>query len=197
MPRSISAASILALENASYIILGWMVEIELSGTTLRLWSGIGPIIWNGQTWLGNGWFLDFTPVRETTDASAQGFTIRLTSVPSEVIALISNQTQQNRIGTVYQVLLDDNENVVLDPFELCSGEVDAVEYIEGTEDTATVAISFESDFLLMQQSKETRMTDAYQKSKYPSDKGFEHVALIQNKQLYWGGVANIPKAQRY
>jgi len=47
-------------------------EGEFSDGTLRLWSGLGPISWNGHTWTGAGNLLGMSEVKETAGIVAAG-----------------------------------------------------------------------------------------------------------------------------
>lgn len=193
MPRNLTTAVKNALV-AETVYPAHLAEVTFGSTTLYLWDGNTPLSWNGNTYLGNGWFLDYTPTQETEDLRAEGFVIRLSSVPDEVMAYVP-LAQQNSFGRVLLAMLSSNGVVIADPFELCGGELDSYETTEGRSG-AILTLNYESDLLELRKPKELRYTEQFQRSLFPGDAGFNHVATLQNKRVNWLGPSDIPSAQR-
>jgi len=86
----------------------WFVEAEFRTVTLRIWSGMGTINWNGQTWYGPGTapvavpggvtgsaLLEIEPVTETSSVEATGLKIHVSQFPP---ALLRYCVDELRVG---------------------------------------------------------------------------------------------------
>lgn len=191
MPRDVNPLLLAALA-ATPARLAVLVEVQFAASTLRLWSGNGPIIWNEQVYLGNGWLTGYTPSSDTQEIRAEGFTVTLTSVPIEVVALILNEARQSLSGKLYLAALDSAGLPIPDPCGQCEGFIDVPEFAEDG-DTASVQLSFESDIVDLDQPNETRYTDGEQQRLFPGDKALEHVAGLQDIPIFWGIPGDIPR----
>ncbi|MCA3268503.1 MAG: hypothetical protein ING19_20860, partial [Azospirillum sp.] len=60
------AAQIAAQAKAPVAI----VEIETASTPVRVWTGIGDLVWSGKTFVGLGTFGGFQAAEETIDLRA-------------------------------------------------------------------------------------------------------------------------------
>jgi hypothetical protein len=74
---------------------------------------------------------------------------------------------------------------VADPVLQFEGRLD-VPAIEDGEDTATIAISYESELIDLERARERRYTPEDQAIDYPGDLGFAYVAALQDAQITWG-----------
>lgn len=191
MPRDINPLLLEALA-ATPVRLAVLVEIQFAASTLRLWSGNGPLVWNEQVYLGNGWLTGYTTVSDTQDIRAEGFTVSLTSVPVEVVALILNEARQSLSGKLYLAALSSAGLVIPDPFAVCEGFLDVPEFNEDG-DTASVQLTFESDIVDLEEPNETRLTDGEQQRLFPGDKALDKIAGLQDIPIFWGVPGDIPR----
>ena len=54
---------------------------------VRIWTGPGPIDWDGKTWTGVGVLLGLGALEETSDVVASGTTVSLSGVPLDLVGL--------------------------------------------------------------------------------------------------------------
>ena len=80
MPRNLTPTMLAALQSQSWAPAVF-VEADLAGGTVRIWSGIGTISWNGYTWQGVGQLLKIAFPQETGDVQADNFSIALSGIP--------------------------------------------------------------------------------------------------------------------
>ena len=184
MARDLTAAvkAEIGKRRVSPIIL---VRIDFNTGTVRVWSGIGDLLWNGDTYNGVGDLGSIGRPRETTEIQAEGISFELSGIPSSNLSLALQEARRNKPAKAWLGFMDDQGNVIADPFMLFSGRVDSAEIEEGGE-TATVRVIAESILARLQTPNERRYTDEDQKIDYPADKGLEFVASLQDKQLVWG-----------
>jgi len=160
-------------------------EGQFPSGNIYLWTGLGEVDWNGQTWLGAGNLIGVSEVSETSDVVANGISVTLSGVPVSLISLVIDDAQQGLPGKVYVGLLDESGDVIADPVQSFAGRLDVPTITDGAE-TCTIQISYESRLVDLLKPREFRYTHESQKIFYPSDRGFEFVTSLQDKALTWG-----------
>ena len=162
-----------------------LYEGEFGDATIRLWTGIGTLTWDLQEWSGLGTLLSFSPIEESSEPRNTGFSVVLSGVPQENISLAIQEVQQGKRGTIWLGLMDEEFQVIPDPMKIGVGRLDVPEINEDGE-TATIRVSYESDLVDLERPRGGRWTHEAQQSLFPGDKGFEHVAGLQNADIAWG-----------
>jgi hypothetical protein len=208
MSRELSDAVASALDDA-VVYPFFAVELLFDGeNVLRMWTGVGTLVYNSVEWFGTGNLLNISSVEETTEISAKGATVTLSGVPSEVISLALSEPYQGRICKIYfgmfskgsmldesgnYILLEDGGKIYLDNpqtnfndlTEIFSGYMDQMNISEGP-DGSTIELSVENKLVDLERSRVRRFTSAYQKSVYPNDLGLDFVEDLQDKDITWG-----------
>jgi len=159
-------------------------EGEFSGGTLRLWTGVGTISWNSQTWTGAGNLLSVGEIQETTEIRASGTTVSLNGLNSSLIAVALAQCRQGLSGRVWLGGLDASGAVIADPFMAFEGRLDVPE-ISDEGETCNVSVSYEGRLILLERPKERRVTHEDQQIDYPGDLFREYIAGMQDKVVTW------------
>jgi hypothetical protein len=190
------------------------VDGNLHDRVLRLWTGFGTLVYNGQDYYGTGNLLDISSVEESTEIGAKGATLTLSGVPSEVISLALTEAYQGRTCDIHfgliqkgslelessqevlqdYIKLEDGgkitlERVIVDLTQLFTGYMDQMSIDEGP-DTSTVQLKVENKLIDLERSRVGRFTSQHQKSIYPEDKGLDFVESLQDTTLNWGRSVN-------
>ena len=181
--RDITAAMQAAFDSGDMHAL-ILVEMFFDSETLRLWTGIGDLSWNGSTWLGAGAVGSISDIEETEELQANGVNLTLSGVPSEYIGLAYDEPYQRRLVKVYFGLLDDTFAVIADPKAVFVGRMDIMNIDVGPE-TSAITVSVESRLIDLLKSRTWRYTHEDQQIEYPGDMGLEFVADLQNKEIRW------------
>jgi len=74
---------------------------SINDRILRLWTGFGTLVYEGDSYFGTGNMLNISDVEETAEIAAKGITLTLSAVPSEVISLALTEPYQGRNCTLY------------------------------------------------------------------------------------------------
>jgi hypothetical protein len=169
-----------ALEPVIFTELAWP-----SGT-VRMWTGIGPFVWGGNTFTGAGNLAGCSPIQESSDGRANGITLTLSGIPSDLISAMFEHVQ-GRSAKVWLGFLNSAGALAQDPpYQIFKGKMD-VPSIEETGETATISISIENQMIILQQASARRWTHEDQQERFPGDLGFEYVAAInQDRPINWG-----------
>jgi hypothetical protein len=67
---------------------------------LRLWSGNGNFDWGGKSWGGAGALLRLSPIEETAEVKAVGFSVELSGLPQSTLAWSRLLVERERHGAV-------------------------------------------------------------------------------------------------
>lgn len=205
MSRDISDAVLDALDD-DIVYPFYAVELLFDGgQTLRLWTGVGTLVYEGEDWVGTGSLLNIDTVEETSEIAAKGASITLSGVPSEVLSLALSEPYQGRVCNIYlgmfskgslqlqsgsYILLQDGSRITLNEnltslTNIFSGYMDQMNIEEGPE-TSTVELLVENKLVDLERARVARFTNSYQKSIYPGDKGLDFVESLQDKEVVWG-----------
>lgn len=83
MPRNLDtsiASSIAPIKSDIVPIL--FADLSFASGMVYVWSGVGPFIYNGNTYAGVGAFGKISPIQEGTSVEAQGMVVSLSGIPN-------------------------------------------------------------------------------------------------------------------
>jgi hypothetical protein len=161
------------------------VQATFVSGPLYVWSGIGPITWNGQVWIGIGTLGSVSTIEEGSTVSAKGITLTLSGLDPTLLTDVMEEFQVGLPVMVTLGVFDDTGVLIADPVCCFSGRMDQPTIdVSGT--TASIAINCENRLVEMNVSVERRYTDEDQQLDYPGDLGFQFVNGIQDSQIYFG-----------
>ena len=152
---------------------------------LNIWSGIGDLAFGGTTYTGVGDLLSISQVTETADISATGINVSITGIKTSFIAIAKNHEYQGRPLTVSLGAFNASGSLIADPVIVFSGFMDTMVIKEGAA-TSTISVNVENKLVAFERSRVRRYTAEDQKIDHPTDKGFEFVTSIVQKQIIWG-----------
>jgi len=184
------------------------LQLYFDTQTLKFWTGLGDLTVDGHTYVGSGSMIQISELNETADISAQGATITLSGIPSNVLSLALSEPYQGRLCKIFFGVLDINGSRLLQedgelvlnengrPIELSpraedviaevfTGYIDMMNIDEGPE-TSTISVEVESRLIDLQKPRARRYTHESQRSRFPNDKSFEFIEDLQDKKFQWG-----------
>jgi hypothetical protein len=177
--------AMLAALQAKQINPAIFVEAHFNTTIAYMWTGVGPITWSGQTWLGVGTFGSVSTIEEASTVEAKGVTLTLSGINA---ALLADALQELGIGLpvlIYFGLFDSGGALIPDPIVSFAGRMDQPT-IDVGGDTATISVNCESRLMELSVACERRYTQSDQHIEYPSDDGFNFVNSVSEITIYWG-----------
>jgi hypothetical protein len=182
------------------------IELFFDSDVLRFWTGVGTLTLDGEQWIGSGNLLSISDIEETLEMSVKGATVSLSGIPSEVLSLALSEPYQGRVCNIYfgtftpstsllkedsdYILLQDGSQILIDTErdafnEIFSGYMDQMN-IEEEADSSRISLTVENKLVDLERARVARYTSGYQKSLYPSDKGFDFIEDLQDKPITWG-----------
>ncbi len=159
--------------------------LDFSSGAKRLWSGMGNLSWDDQTWQGTGHLGRISTIEETMELRAAGMSMQLSGVNTEDLTQVIAEPIQGRRARVYLGFLNGSFQLVSDPTVLFDGRMDTVEITDGGP-TATITMMVENRLRDLDRARTRNYTDADQQAKFPGDKGLEYVPSLQDIDIPWG-----------
>lgn len=184
MSRDISP-EFLAAVTADEVHLALFYEGDFLDGSLRFWTGIEAIEWNGFTWEAAGSLLSVTVMPETSQVVGSGMAVTLAGVDPAMVALALSQSSQGLKGRIWIAVLDPETQAIIDaPYQAFAGRLD-VPMIEDSEQAVTITISYENLLAGLTEVVERRYTHEDQQIEHPDDLAFEFVTSMQNYVIQW------------
>jgi hypothetical protein len=177
---------------------------------LYFWTGYGDLDLDGKTYLGVGNLVNISSVEETTEIEAKGSVITMTGIPSAYLSQALQEPYQGRDCKIYFGLWIKDSFITTEATdtitsenlfefvsgndtryltEIFSGELDQMNISE-EGNTSTIAVTSENVLIKLERPVVRRFTNEDQKSRFPSDRGLEFVAGLQDKEVFWGRKAS-------
>lgn len=184
MARALTAAMLAEMAAGTLRPL-FFYQGEFSGGTVRLFTGYGTLVWNGETWTGDETMMRFSAVSEAGDLGAVNFTVGLNGQVSSLLSLALSEVRRGKTGSVWLGLVNSSNTLIADPFLCFRGRADKP-VIDPNPAEAMVAVAYESRLIDFSRRRERRYTDEDQKIDYPADRGFEYVVSLQDTVIRFG-----------
>lgn len=154
-------------------------------TPLRVWAGVGDLVWGGHTWLGAASVLGVTPIEATREVRATGFTVTLSGVAAADVHRALAGIRHGLPGVLRLALLDSTGAVAGDPLHIGEGRLDTCS-LNDSGTTATISVRYESRLVALERVRALYYTPEDQQLEHPGDRGFDGVAALQDATLLWG-----------
>ncbi len=161
-----------------------LFEFLFDSSTVRFWTGLGDIVFGGNTYAGAGQIVGISDYEEQQNLEARGVTFTASGIPSSILAVALAEPYQGRVCRAYFGALTEAGALIADPYLMFSGFMDVMEIVENGE-TSTINISAENKMITLTRSKERRYTPEDQRQRYPGDLGMDFVPTLQDKEIVW------------
>ena len=174
---------ILAALNSDLVRPVFFVEI-ISSDPIYTHTSVGDIIVDGHTWLGCGNLGAIGNIHDSAEIQAANLDISLTGIPiSQRQAVMTAEVQGARVN-IYLGVLDENLKLDGSMSLLWTGFVDTAPFTYGKNISATVHC--ENEMVDWNRPRLRRYNTIDQEKRFPGDKGFEFVALLEDMEVSWG-----------
>lgn len=190
MPRIDSASA--TASRALHVPSVNLIELLLTGLTVRLTTARWPIVWNGHTWLSDGQTLEIGPARETMAVEEAGMSIALTGTTPEFrsMALDAQYIYPGRPLRLYRAFLGPTSAIEGTPATVFRGYVDRMTMADtptqGGGIMSKVTITAVSRLARLKRTTERRFADEQQRKLHPGDTGLRHLAVSRERTVLFG-----------
>lgn len=162
----------------------FLYEGEFEGGTVRLSSHLQSLRWNNLDWFGAGDLIGVSGIEENSEIIITSVTVTLSGANLALVSAAIQSARANMRGRLYVGFLSEAGEIIPDPYLAFEGLL-SEPVVEIGDQASLISITYENDLVEMLRPREWRFTHESQKVEYPADRGFEHVAALQDKELEW------------
>ncbi len=185
MARTLTGAmsAALAAKQLAPIVF---IEGDFSGGFVRMWNGIGAIVWDGKVWLGGGQLLGISQIEETRAIEATSISVSLAGVDPAMVSIAYDDFSQGRALRAWLGLMDvPTAQIVTDPVAIFQGRMDTIsDSDDGTQ--AVITVTAESNLADLKRLRARFYTDQDQQRLFPGDRSLRYLPSLQDRPVYWG-----------
>lgn len=164
---------------------GWAVLLELrfDSGTLRLYAGPHDLVVGGNTYYATGDLLTVDSHGEAADGT-EGLAFTLSGLNAGIGTLARSEPYRGRLVLMGEQRYDDNHQLVETPVWEFIGRMVGMTCEEQPGDrTAVVQVQAEHYGNDARRPVALRFSDAEQRRRHPTDRGFEYVTAMTEKTL--------------
>lgn len=181
--RSLKAAN-LTQTQADKLVPIVFVEVGFDEGIERYHSGIGDIVWGGDTWSGVGDLGGISPIEEAEGISPYAARLTLSGLTSGTITRALGSDIYGRDLEIFVGFLVDGA-LVADPDTMWKGQMDTIAISLG--DDNTVGLTGESELKIFREVNGKLFNDESQQRDFAGDLGFEYLDQMADAQIIWRG----------
>lgn len=179
--RDIHVDTDAALDEPVYHPLA-MVEMDFASGMLRVHSGVGQVVWGGNTYTGASWLGKIEDWREGESLQAYGVQLSLSGLQGELVSLSQQEHYRGRSLKIWVAFLDDDGQIVGEPVGPWRWRMSTLDG-EYTGKTGTLVLSAGSRMAWWERANPSRYTDEDQRADYPDDYSCEFVSASSEREI--------------
>lgn len=176
--------SLAAALSAGLIQPAVLAMLTFRSQTSFVWTGAGPLTWNGNDFVGGGGYVGMSEVTESTDVEAKGVTVSLAGIPTGLLSECLSDIQLGLPAKIWFALMSQGAFIGT-PYLHFSGTVDKPSITIDVE-TSTISLALENKLTNLQRASNRRFTAADQHLTDPTDTAFNWVEILNDVALKWG-----------
>ena len=160
-----------------------LLDLTLVTGVQYVWSGVGTVTYNGNSYTGVGSFGSIGDIVEGTDVKADGTTVTLSGIDPKLMNDCLNEIQLGAPVTLWFALF--SAGVIATATPLFVGTVDKP-MIPIRPDTLAITLNLENRMINLQRASNRRYTSGDQQYYYADDCGFHWVETLNDAAWVWG-----------
>lgn len=161
-----------------------LAKMAFASGDVFMWSGVGDLVWNGDTYGGVGAMLSADFGEEAADGTTSGASFSISGVDSSWVAVALTENYQGRDFLLYYGELDAGGALIADPLLFFRGVMDQMS-LEDSGESSVVTLSVERR-RYDNRPPNALYDDKTQQRRFAGDKGFEFLPGLQERVLNWG-----------
>jgi hypothetical protein len=181
--RNVSSPMLSSL-TGSPIRPGFLAALTFRSTTEYVWTGVGNLVYGGNTYRGVGSMGKIGSISESTELRADGAAVTLSGIDPALLAESLTDIQIGAPASIYFALFDNALNIIGTPYPLFVGTVDQPVVQIGI-DKLQISLKLENKLANLQRANMRRYTSADQGLYFPADTAFNFVELLNDQALKW------------
>ena len=185
MARNLSIPMIASIES-DLLVPAFLFLANFRSATVYVWSGVGDLVYGGNTYKGVGSFGKVAGISEGVEVNADGTSVTLSGIDATLLSETMSDVQLGAPAKIFFAALNPVSCSVVATYLLYSGTIDQPSVQPGIE-TFDITIKLENRMSDLQRANMRRYTSADQRLYYPDDTAFTAVESLNDQALRWGG----------
>jgi hypothetical protein len=182
MARGLHPDVVTELQKNSFKIAS-LVEMQFQ-TPQYLTDYAHNLSYDGQTYDNNSSLLTIAAPRESHDLRVNSLNMKLSGVNQTFISIFLTSDWINRKVIIRQALIDDDGDIIGEPFVVFDGQMTQFEVSE-TNKTSNVTVSIASHWADFEKTNGRFTNNNSQQFSFPGDRGMEYAAN-SIRDIKWG-----------
>lgn len=177
---------------ASHVRRAYLAEINHPGGTVYLWSGIGDLVWNSNTFKGLGRMGRISGVGETNEVrvAEQTWSLIVPEIddPDDVSVLddLVSQVIRGRLGKLWVALFNQFNQIIDDPVQIAETVFDNQGLDVPEDGAARIVLNGTSAIFDVRRAANVALTNEQQQADYSGDTGFDRIPTeVAQKAVRW------------
>lgn len=184
MARDSLTANMLTAMNSPAARHVRLAQLRYSGGTQYLTDNGWDIDYDGNTYQADGSLLGVGDVAEEAELKVSTVKLALSGANLANVSAALNNDTRGRLCLIYFGLIDDDNQVIVDPFNAFRGRFEQFEITEQDRDSK-ISWKLRNEFADFKRAGGRRTNDTEQQLHFAGDRGFEF-ASATSKVIYWG-----------
>lgn len=174
---------------SGHVEMGFAVEIMAPSAPVRVHTGVGEVVINGQLYIGLGSLGSISPSKADGGTSPKDITLSLALIDSSMLALALNERM---VGSPVQIVMFTYgaDGQVKNAAVAFAGKITSASAVTGDENTVNYSCANELEG--WQSISSWRYTEDSHLLRYPGDHGFRYVGEMSERTIYWGSSKDSP-----
>lgn len=174
---------------SGHVEMGFAVEIMVPSAPVRVHTGVGEVVINGEIYLGLGSLGSISPSKSDGSTSPKDITLSLALIDSSMLALALNEKM---VGSQVQIVMFTYgaDGQVKSTAVAFAGKITSVSAVTGDENTVNYSCANELEG--WQSICSWRYTEDSHLLRYPDDHGLRCVGEISERTILWGSRSDAP-----
>lgn len=191
MPRNIDPGTLAAMTQ-KIVRPVFLVEMDQQTFPLYAWSGIGNLVYNGNTYAGVGELGGIQFPSEGSDIQANGAGVSLSGIQPKDVMDALNTLQIGGQATIMMGFLNDQWQLAGAPIVVFRGLIDPPQLSTGAKidangnSPAKVSVPLESRLATLGSGQQRKLTRTDQALTHPDDSGLNWQEGQNDLALIWG-----------
>lgn len=181
--RSLTARQKKALRDPNARVVNF-VEMGHPDGTIYLWSGVGDLEYDGQTWMGCGLIGTITGIEHGWDPRVSRIGFAVGGVSGDVLDVMDRDLKGYE-ATIYIALLTPEDKVVDGLLTVDVVDLDYQESQADEEGTWTIVVVGQSGFWQLENPSLLLWSPEQQKADYPGDTGMDALSVLEDLEVTW------------
>ena len=170
-------------------VLGQAVELILPSEIIRIHTGVGEIVIEGNTYLGVGQLGKIAAIESASDDKPVTVEVTLAGIPGNVLSDVLGTRIRGSSARVIIVVQSDSGEVKA-AADSVVGSVTEYNVQLGSDNVVSIGIS--DEFALYEHAPNNYWSEQSQLALYPDDHICRFTAQMADREVYWGSSQDAP-----